>query len=125
MTNSNSAIVHRSPCVWQSILHTFTEAQLTNLLKVSSVYSTPDLWSSIQDAHSISRRIYAQGQLAQLATVMLVAIGPSANVYAENKVISPDGFKRSATFAGRDAGSLAFPGPVIRLAHLRHLLGPH
>ncbi|KAF6745558.1 hypothetical protein DFP72DRAFT_925563 [Ephemerocybe angulata] len=96
MTNSNSAIVHRSPCVWQSILHAFTEAQLTNLLKVSS-----------------------------LATVVLVAIGPSANVYAENKVISPDGFKRSATFAGRDAGNLAFPGPVIRLAHLRHLLGPH
>ncbi|KAF8148663.1 yellow laccase [Crassisporium funariophilum] len=41
------------------------------------------------------------------------AIGPTANLHIGNKVISPDGFSRSAVLAGSNADSLTFPGPVI------------
>ncbi|KAF9550055.1 laccase LCC3-1 [Agrocybe pediades] len=41
-------------------------------------------------------------------------IGPTADVVIGNKVISPDGFNRSAVLAGADSSSLVFPGPVIR-----------
>jgi iron transport multicopper oxidase len=37
------------------------------------------------------------------------SIGPSASISIVNKVISPDGFPRSAVLAGG-----TFPGPVIR-----------
>ncbi|KDR80955.1 hypothetical protein GALMADRAFT_61136 [Galerina marginata CBS 339.88] len=40
-------------------------------------------------------------------------IGPIANLNIGNKVISPDGFSRSAVLAGSSANSLAFPGPVV------------
>lgn len=50
---------------------------------------------------------------AQLAGVALGAIGPTTNVHIANKVISPDGFERSAVLAGASADTLEFPGPVI------------
>ncbi|KAF8994967.1 laccase 2 [Cyathus striatus] len=40
-------------------------------------------------------------------------IGPAANLYVGNKVISPDGFNRSAVLAGSTSSKLTFPGPVI------------
>ncbi|KAF5341060.1 hypothetical protein D9611_005950 [Ephemerocybe angulata] len=42
------------------------------------------------------------------------AIGPSSSLVIANKVISPDGFNRSAVLAGASASSLSFPGPVVR-----------
>ncbi|KJA22015.1 multicopper oxidase [Hypholoma sublateritium FD-334 SS-4] len=41
------------------------------------------------------------------------SIGPSANLYIENDVISPDGFSRSAVLAGAVSGAATFPGPLI------------
>ncbi|KAH9478529.1 Laccase-2 [Psilocybe cubensis] len=43
-----------------------------------------------------------------------ITIGPSANLYIGNKVIAPDGNKRSTVLAGASFNTLSFPGPVIR-----------
>nr|ABR24264.1 laccase [Pholiota nameko] len=53
--------------------------------------------------------------LVYLSTITsaYAAIGPTANVHIANKIISPDGFNRSAVLAGTNASSIAFPGPVI------------
>ncbi|RXW17574.1 hypothetical protein EST38_g8286 [Candolleomyces aberdarensis] len=42
------------------------------------------------------------------------AIGPVASLTIANKVISPDGFNRSAVLAGTSQSNVAFPGPIIR-----------
>nr|AFE48785.1 yellow laccase [Stropharia aeruginosa] len=41
------------------------------------------------------------------------AIGPSTNLFIENKFIQPDGFNRSTVLAGETADSVSFPGPLI------------
>ncbi|KAF9479350.1 laccase [Pholiota conissans] len=41
------------------------------------------------------------------------AIGPTTNLFIENKFIQPDGFNRSAVLAGPTADSVTFPGPLI------------
>ncbi|KAF8184481.1 yellow laccase [Pholiota molesta] len=41
------------------------------------------------------------------------AIGPSSNLYIQNKYILPDGFNRSTVLAGPTAANLTFPGPLI------------
>ncbi|KAF8169811.1 yellow laccase [Pholiota molesta] len=41
------------------------------------------------------------------------AIGPSSNLYIENKYILPDGFNRSTVLAGPTADNVTFPGPLI------------
>uniref|UniRef100_A0A8H7XSD5 Laccase n=1 Tax=Psilocybe cubensis TaxID=181762 RepID=A0A8H7XSD5_PSICU len=43
----------------------------------------------------------------------LAALGPSTNLVIGNKVISPDGFSRSAVLAGASSNKLQFPGPAI------------
>ncbi|KAF8188021.1 yellow laccase [Pholiota molesta] len=41
------------------------------------------------------------------------AIGPSSNLYIENKYILPDGYNRSTVLAGPTADNVTFPGPLI------------
>ncbi|KAF9523941.1 yellow laccase [Crepidotus variabilis] len=54
-------------------------------------------------------------QLTLLSSVLAISvIGPYSDVYIGNKVISPDGFNRSAVLAGRNPKSLDFPGPLIQ-----------
>ncbi|KAG6836179.1 Acyl-coenzyme A oxidase 2 [Arthromyces matolae] len=48
-----------------------------------------------------------------LFTAVYAGIGPSANLHIVNKIISPDGFNRSAVLAGATAKSANFPGPLI------------
>ncbi|PPQ94706.1 hypothetical protein CVT25_009561 [Psilocybe cyanescens] len=47
------------------------------------------------------------------ASGALAALGPSTNLFIGNKVISPDGFNRSAVLAGGSSSKLQFPGPAI------------
>ncbi|PPQ94072.1 hypothetical protein CVT25_009741 [Psilocybe cyanescens] len=42
------------------------------------------------------------------------SIGPVTDLFIGNKIISPDGFNRSAVLAGPTSNSLSFPGPIIR-----------
>jgi hypothetical protein len=51
---------------------------------------------------------YIYGVLASAPIIAQAAIGPTANLPIANKIISPDGFKRSSVLAGG-----TFPGPVI------------
>ena len=69
-------------------------------------------------------------QFTLLSTAFAVTIGPYSNLYIGNKVIAPDGTKRSyvlvnfvylvtyygfrTVLAGRDARTLSFPGPLIQ-----------
>ncbi|KAF8182576.1 yellow laccase [Pholiota molesta] len=48
-----------------------------------------------------------------LAAVAYGSIGPSANLYIQNKFIHPDGFNRSAVLAGSGQTTATFPGPLI------------
>ncbi|PPQ71157.1 hypothetical protein CVT24_009838 [Panaeolus cyanescens] len=61
------------------------------------------------------RRAVAFGAFSAFSSAY-AAIGPVANLHIANKVISPDGFSRSAVLAGSNPspGGLTFPGPVIR-----------
>ncbi|PPQ88742.1 hypothetical protein CVT25_008549 [Psilocybe cyanescens] len=51
--------------------------------------------------------------LLSASTRALAAIGPSTSLFIGNKVISPDGFNRSAVLAGGTSTGIQFPGPAI------------
>ncbi|KIL62858.1 multicopper oxidase [Amanita muscaria Koide BX008] len=48
-----------------------------------------------------------------LFSLAYASIGPVADLYVINKVISPDGFSRSAVLAGGTADTATMPGPLI------------
>ncbi|KAG5652312.1 Acyl-coenzyme A oxidase 2 [Sphagnurus paluster] len=57
-------------------------------------------------------------RFAALVSLFLVSkvyagIGPTTDLHIVNKVISPDGFSRSAVVAGGTAASADYPGPLI------------
>nr|BAU94252.1 laccase [Pholiota microspora] len=48
-----------------------------------------------------------------LLSVTYGAVGPTANLFIQNKFIQPDGFNRSTVLAGGADGAGTFPGPLI------------